>query len=80
MKDHVCKKYGKTRAKHNIRYALNRQVVHVKFKLVELALIMNDGEDIDDSITFNRVTKESNTFQKLQNSKKKAQKIIQGYM
>jgi len=38
------------------------------------------GPDDDDSITFNRVTKESNNFQKKQNSKKKAQKIIQGYM
>lgn len=65
MKDHASKKYGKTRVKNNIRYALNRQVVHVKFKLVDLALIMNDGEDVDDSIAFNRVTKESNNFQKL---------------
>ena len=63
-KEHVNKKYGKTRARQNIRYALNRQVVHVKFKLVDLALIMND-DDVDDSITFSRVTKDSNNFQKL---------------
>ena len=64
-KDHVNKKYGKTRARQNIRYALNRQVVNVKFKLVDLALILNDDQDVDDSITFSRVTKDSNNFQKL---------------
>lgn len=66
------RKYKKTRSKQNIRYALNRQVVQVKFKLVDLALILNDGQDVDDSITFSRVTKDSNNFQKLQNSKRKA--------
>ena len=55
-------KYGKTRQKHNIRHALNRQLIHVKFKLDDLALILNDGQDIDDSIVFSRVTKDSNNF------------------
>lgn len=61
-KDFQNRKYGKTRARQNIRYAQNRQVIHVKFKLVDLALILNDGQDVDDSITFNRVTKDSNNF------------------
>ena len=36
--------------------------MQVKFKLVDLALIMNDEHDVDDAITFSRVTKENNNF------------------
>lgn len=40
----------------------------------------DDNEEIDDSIVFSRVVKDGNNFQSLQNSKKKAQLIIQNYM
>lgn len=43
---------------------------------------MNAGDDegVDDSIVFSRVTKDGNNFQKLQNSKKKAQVIVKNYL
>ena len=41
---------------------------------------MNDDEGVDDSIVFSRVTKDGNNFQKLQNSKKKAQVIVKNYL
>ena len=79
--DHKDRKYGRTRAKHNIRYALNRQMVQVKFKLAEQALVMDDeDQDIDDSIVFSRVTRDGHNFKRLQASKKKAQVIISSYM
>ena len=67
--------------KQNIRYAKNSKVVQVKFKIMGMELIMNNGnEDIDDSISFNRVTKDGNDFKTLQKSKQKAQIIIKNYM
>jgi len=72
-------KYRKTKAKQNIRYAMNSKVVQVRFKIIDLELIMNT-DDVDDSISFNRVTKDNNNFQKLQNSNQKAQIIIKNYM
>lgn len=78
-KKHTNFRSGKTKAKHNIRYAKNAKVVHVKFKRVDLEYILNN-QDMDDSIVFAHVAKDSNNFNKLQDSKQKAQIIIKNYI
>jgi len=62
--DHKARKYGRTRAKGNIRYALNRQMIQVKFKMNE-TIILGDDEDMDDSIVFSRVTRDGHNFKRL---------------
>lgn len=69
--DHKARKYKRTRTKGNVRHALNRQMIQVKFKMNE-TFILGDDEDMDDSIVFSRVTRDGHNFKRLQTSKKKA--------